>query len=71
MLKRLKYSLQPAEMQRLARLVVVSVVTSLVSQSLGLVLGAGLQANTAVFLGPVTLIPTLLFSGQQRPALAR
>ncbi|XP_046812347.1 ATP-binding cassette sub-family G member 1 isoform X1 [Lucilia cuprina] len=54
---------QPMEPQRLTMFVVICVLTSLVAQSLGLLIGAGMNIEAGVFLGPVTTIPTILFSG--------
>lgn len=51
------------ELQRVAMFVFILILTSLVAQSLGLLIGAGLSVETGVFLGPVTTIPTILFSG--------
>lgn len=54
---------QPMEIQRISMFVSICVLTSLVSQSLGLLIGAGLSVESGVFLGPVSSIPTVLFSG--------
>ncbi|KAH8266487.1 hypothetical protein KR044_007978, partial [Drosophila immigrans] len=54
---------QPMEMERISMFVLICVLNSLVAQSLGLLIGAGMNIETGVFLGPVTTIPTILFSG--------
>ena len=54
---------QPMEPKRLAMFVFICILTSLVAQSLGLLIGAGLSVEAGVFLGPVSTIPTILFSG--------
>lgn len=41
----------------------ICVLTSLVAQSLGLLVGAGLSVEAGVFFGPISSIPTVLFSG--------
>jgi len=51
------------EPKRVAMFVLICILTSLVAQSLGLLIGAGMSVETGVFLGPVTTIPTILFSG--------
>ncbi|XP_022251884.1 ATP-binding cassette sub-family G member 4-like [Limulus polyphemus] len=54
---------QPSEAVRFLNFLVISILTSLVSQAFGLVIGAACNVQTAVFLAPVFVIPFLLFSG--------
>lgn len=54
---------QPMEWMRVCMFVLICLLTSLVAQSLGLLMGAGLSVELGVFLGPVSTIPTILFSG--------
>jgi len=54
---------QPLDPARFFMFLLVAIVTSLVAQSLGLVIGAAVDVATAVYLGPITVIPILLFSG--------
>lgn len=54
---------QPLEYDRILMFVLICTLTSLVAQSLGLLIGAGLSVENGVFLGPVSTIPTILFSG--------
>lgn len=54
---------QPMEWTRVSMFVLICLLTSLVAQSLGLLMGAGLSVELGVFLGPVSTIPTILFSG--------
>ncbi|KAF0306025.1 ATP-binding cassette sub-family G member 4 [Amphibalanus amphitrite] len=54
---------QPNELDRFLMFCLMTVLTSLVAQSVGLVIGACCDIQLAVFLGPVTMIPIILFSG--------
>lgn len=54
---------QPMEATRFAMMLLISVLTALVSQSLGLLVGAAFNLEGGVFLGPISIIPMVLFSG--------
>ncbi len=54
---------QPLEVMRLAMFILMCIQTSLVAQSLGLVIGCAFDVQSAVYLGPISVIPILLFSG--------
>ncbi|XP_034256947.1 ATP-binding cassette sub-family G member 4-like [Thrips palmi] len=54
---------QPMEASRFFMVLAMCLLVSLVAQSLGLLIGAGMSVESGVFLGPVTSVPVLLFSG--------
>lgn len=55
---------QPLDPVRFGMFALMCILTSLVAQSCGLVIGCACDINTAVYLGPITTIPILLFSGK-------
>ena len=55
---------QPLDIMRLSMFVLMCILTSLVAQSLGLVIGCACDVQSAVYLGPISTIPILLFSGK-------
>lgn len=54
---------QPMQTDRLLMFTTINILTALVAQSLGLLIGAAMKIETGVYLGPVTTIPVVLFSG--------
>ncbi|KAJ0175547.1 hypothetical protein K1T71_008706 [Dendrolimus kikuchii] len=54
---------QPMQTDRVLMFTTINILTSLVAQSLGLLIGAAMKIETGVYLGPVTTIPVVLFSG--------
>ena len=54
---------QPFDGLRLGMVILMCILTSLVAQSLGLVIGCACDEKSAVFLDPISIIPLLLFSG--------
>ncbi|XP_018023664.1 ATP-binding cassette sub-family G member 1 isoform X2 [Hyalella azteca] len=54
---------QPLELWRMALFSFICILTSLVAQSIGLTIGAAFTVQEAVFLGPASIVPLLLFSG--------
>ena len=55
---------QPLDPLRFGMFMLMCILTSLVAQSLGLVIGCACDIQTAVYMGPITTIPILLFSGE-------
>lgn len=54
---------QPLDPTRFFMFLLIAVLTALVSQSFGLLIGAGFNIESGVFLGPISTIPMVLFSG--------
>nr|CAI5864439.1 unnamed protein product [Callosobruchus analis] len=54
---------QPLDAQRFCMFLLSAVLIALVSQSYGLLVGAGFNIEAGVFLGPISTIPMVLFSG--------
>ncbi|KAF5301470.1 hypothetical protein FQA39_LY02199 [Lamprigera yunnana] len=54
---------QPMEPMRFCMVLLIAVLTALVSQSIGLLVGAAFNVEGGVFIGPITSIPMVLLSG--------
>lgn len=54
---------QPTDLERVLMFICICILTALVAQSLGLLIGAAMSVETGVYLGPITTIPIILFSG--------
>ncbi|KAL1506835.1 hypothetical protein ABEB36_006124 [Hypothenemus hampei] len=54
---------QPLDPTRFFMFLLIAVLTALVSQSFGLLVGAAFNIESGVFLGPISTIPMVLFSG--------
>lgn len=54
---------QPLETNRFMMYLTICILTALVSQSIGLVIGSAMSVETGVFIGPVSSVPIVLFSG--------
>ena len=58
---------QPLDPTRFGMITLMCILTSLAAQSMGLVIGCACDIQTAIYLGPITTIPILLFSGKFIP----
>ncbi|ENN81359.1 hypothetical protein YQE_02238, partial [Dendroctonus ponderosae] len=54
---------QPLDATRFFMFLLIAVLTALVSQSFGLLVGAAFNIESGVFLGPISTVPMVLFSG--------
>ena len=54
---------QPLDPLRFGMVALMCILTSLVAQSCSLLIGCACDIQTAVYVGPITTIPLLLFSG--------
>ncbi|KAK5643313.1 hypothetical protein RI129_007158 [Pyrocoelia pectoralis] len=54
---------QPMEPMRFGMVLLIAVLTALVSQSIGLLVGAAFNVEGGVFIGPIASIPMVLLSG--------
>ncbi|KAK0175073.1 hypothetical protein PV327_008857 [Microctonus hyperodae] len=54
---------QPLETYRFLLYLNICVLTALVSQSIGLLIGAAMSVESGMFIGPVSSVPVILFSG--------
>ncbi|KYN06511.1 ATP-binding cassette sub-family G member 1 [Cyphomyrmex costatus] len=54
---------QPLEAERFLMYLNICILTSLVAQSIGLLIGAAMSVESGVFIGPVMSVPIILFSG--------
>lgn len=54
---------QPMETHRLVMFLIINILTAVVAQSIGLLIGAALDVETATYIGPITTLPVVLFAG--------
>ncbi|KAL7639014.1 UNVERIFIED_CONTAM: hypothetical protein RMT77_010548 [Armadillidium vulgare] len=54
---------QPLEFERFLTISAITVINALISQSIALAVGAGMDVRLAVSVAPFTMIPSLMFSG--------
>ncbi|XP_013187339.2 ATP-binding cassette sub-family G member 1 isoform X1 [Amyelois transitella] len=54
---------QPMETNRLFMFLTINILTAVVAQSIGLLIGAALDVETASYIGPITTLPVVLFAG--------